>query len=249
MARRTYSSPVRDAAAAARRAQVLEVAERLLREADNAAAVAMESVAAAAGVARLTVYKQFGSRRGLLEAVFDHRAAQGGLSRLPEAMAIDDPRQGLDRLVEIFCAFWGGDPAAGRLQALAASDPEFAEMVDARNERRRQAIQVLLARIGGLERIPKSGNRSSDRNARQDKELERRSDSVRPQPAREQADHRGDAVDLIFTLTGYAAYRSLARNRSEAQVCALIKAACANALNLGPAARGSAPARFESPSR
>jgi AcrR family transcriptional regulator len=222
MARRTYSSPVRDAAAAARRAQVLEVAERLLREADNAAAVAMETVAAAAGVTRLTVYKQFGSRRGLLEAVFDHRAAQGGLSRLPEAMAIDDPRQGLDRLVEIFCAFWGGDPAVGRLQAMAASDPEFAETVDARNERRRQAIQVLLARIGGPERIPKSGN---------------------------QAGRRRDAVDLIFTLTGYATYRSLKRNRSDAEVCALLKAACASALDPGPDARGTAAGSLESPSR
>jgi AcrR family transcriptional regulator len=215
MARRTYSSPVRDAAAVARRVQVLEAAERLLREADNAAAVAMETVAAAAGVTRLTVYKQFGSRRGLLEAVFDHRAAQGGLSRLPEAMAIDDARQGLDRLVEIFCAFWGGDPAVGRLQAMAASDPEFAETVDARNERRRQAIQVLLARIGGPE----------------------------------QAGHRRDALDLIFTLTSYATYRSLERNRSDAEVCALIKTACANALDLEPDARGSAPGSLESPSR
>jgi AcrR family transcriptional regulator len=245
MARRTYSSPVRDAAAAARRAEVLAVAERLLREADNAAAVAMETVAAAAGVTRLTVYKQFGSRRGLLEAVFDHRAAQGGLSRLPEAMAIDDARQGLDRLVEIFCAFWGGDPAVGRLQALAASDPEFAETVDARNERRRQAIQVLLARMGSPERIPKSGNRFSDGSARRDEELERRSDAVGSQPAPERADHRRDAVDLIFTLTGYATYRSLIRNRSDAEVCALIKAACASALDLGQDAGGSAPRRLD----
>src|SRR5258708_22952932 len=134
----------------------------------------METVAAAGGVTRLTVYKQFGSRRGLLEAVFDHRAALGGLSRVPEAMAIDDAREGLDRLAEIFCAFWGGDTAVGRLQAMAASDPEFAETVDSRNERRRQAIQVLLARIGSPERLAQSGN---------------------------PADHRRDALDLSFTLT------------------------------------------------
>lgn len=152
MARRAYSSPARDAAAAAKRTQVVQVAERLLRESENAAAVSMEAVAAAAGVARLTIYKQFGSRRGLLEAVFDQRAAQGGLSRIPEAMMIGDPRPALDRLVDIFCAFWASEPAVGRLQGVAASDPEFAETINARNERRRQAIRVLVARSGAPER-------------------------------------------------------------------------------------------------
>src|SRR5580693_6684252 len=148
MARRAYSSPARAAAAAATRTRVLRVAERLLRESDNAAAVSMEAVAAAASVTRLTIYKQFGSRRGLLEAVFDHLAAQGGLSRIPEAMMIDNPHRALDRLVEIFCAFWANEPAVGRLQGIAAADPEFAQAIDARNERRRQAIKVLLARAG-----------------------------------------------------------------------------------------------------
>jgi AcrR family transcriptional regulator len=148
MSRRAYSSPVRDAAAADKRARAVEAAERLLRETDRASAVSMEAVAEAAGVTRLTLYKQFGSRRGLLEAVFDRRAVEGGLARLPEAMAIGDFRQALDRLVEIFCAFWASEGAVGRLQGLAASDPEFAEAIDARNERRRQAVAVLLARAG-----------------------------------------------------------------------------------------------------
>ena len=150
MAKRAYSSPARDAAAASKRAQVVQVAEQLLRESENATALSMETVAAAAGVTRLTIYKQFGSRRGLLEAVFDQRAAQGGLSRIPEAMIIGDPRQALNRLVEIFCGFWASEPAVGKLHGIAAANPEFAETIDARNERRRQAIGVLVARAGGL---------------------------------------------------------------------------------------------------
>jgi AcrR family transcriptional regulator len=197
MARRPYSSPLRDAAAAARRDQVVRVAERLLSESDTAAGVSMEAVAAAAGVTRLTIYNQFGARRGLLEAVFDHRAAQGGLSRIPEAMALGDPRRALDRLIEIFCAFWANEPVVGRLQDLAASDPELAAAIGARNERRRQAIGVLLARAGDAGR----------------------------------AGRRRDAVDLIFTLTSYASYRSLKPGRSDAEVCALIKSACADALS------------------
>ena len=197
MARRAYSSPTRDAAAAAKRAQVVRVAERLLRESENAAAVSMEAVAAAAGVTRLTIYKQFGSRRGLLEAVFDQRAAHGGLSRIPEAMMVADPRQALDRLVEIFCGFWASEPAVGQLQRIAASDLEFAEAIDARNERRRDAISAILARAHG------SQHASRDRGA----------------------------VDLIFTLTSYATYASLKPDRSDADVCSLIKSACADALN------------------
>jgi AcrR family transcriptional regulator len=196
MARRAYSSPTREAAAAAKRAQVVEVAERLLREAENPAAVSMETVAAAAGLTRLTIYKQFGSRRGLLEAVFDQRAAQGGLARIPEAMMIGDPGRALDRLVEVFCAFWANEPAVGRLEGIAASDLEFAESIAARNERRRQAIHVLVDRVG------KPGRTGDQR----------------------------DAADLIFTLTSYAAYASLKRDRSAAAVCSLIKLACARAL-------------------
>jgi AcrR family transcriptional regulator len=196
MARRAYSSPARAAAAAARRTEVVQVAERLLRESENATAVSMEAVAAAAGVTRLTIYKQFGSRRGLFEAVFDQRAAQGGLSRIPEAMMIGDPHRALDRLVEIFCAFWASEPAVGRLQGIAASDPEFAETIDARNERRRQAVRILVTRSGTPERT----------------------------------DAHHDAADLIFTLTSYAVYALLKPNRSDADVCSLIKSACADAL-------------------
>ena len=95
MTKRAYSSPAREAAAAAKRAQVVLVAEQLLRESEDAAALSMETMAAAAGVTRLTIYKQFGSRRGLLEAVFDERcAAQGAFSRIPEAMIIGDPASG-----------------------------------------------------------------------------------------------------------------------------------------------------------
>ena len=71
---RPYVSAKRDAAAAAKRQHVLDVATRLLSEGEQM--ISMESVAKAAGVTRLTVYKQFGSRRGLLEAIFDANAAQ-----------------------------------------------------------------------------------------------------------------------------------------------------------------------------
>jgi AcrR family transcriptional regulator len=199
MSSRPYCSPVRDAAAAEKRARVVNVASRLLREQESAAAVSMEAVAKAAGVTRLTVYKQFGSRRGLLEAVFDERAQEGGLGRIGEAMAMDDPRAALGRLIEIFCEFFGSDVSLGRLHDAAGLDPEFAQALAERNERRRVVIGLLIDRInaGDPEAAPKTG----------------------------------DAVDLLFGLTSFTMYRSLAANRPQHAVCALLKAACAAILD------------------
>jgi AcrR family transcriptional regulator len=153
MATRRYVSSVRAAAAAETKSQVVEAARRLLRKESNFAAFSLDSVAKAAGVTRLTVYNQFGSRRGLLEAVFDDLADTGGLGRIPDAMAAADPREALERLIVIFCAFWSGDPAIGRLNEATAIDPEFGESVAARNERRRKAIEALIARMSAGRRI------------------------------------------------------------------------------------------------
>jgi AcrR family transcriptional regulator len=160
MPSRPYSSPIRNAAAAEKRARVVGVASRLLREQENAASVSMGAVAQAAGVTRLTVYKQFGSRRGLLEAVFDERARQGGLERIAGAMAMDDARAALNRLIEIFCEFWGSDASLGRLHDAAGVDPEFAQALVERNERRRVVIGLLLGRLfsGTGETTPTSGD-------------------------------------------------------------------------------------------
>ncbi len=148
MATRRYVSSVRTAAAAAKRDRVIGAAARLLRE-SSIASFSLDAVAKAAGVTRLTVYHQFGSRRGLLEAIFDQIAERGGLVQIPEAMAMLDSRAALDRLVEIFCAFWSSDPAVGRLHEAMATDPEFAQALIERNERRRKTADVLVGRIAG----------------------------------------------------------------------------------------------------
>jgi AcrR family transcriptional regulator len=154
MPRRAYVSSVRTAAAAEKRDRVLEAAAKLLREDASIARFSLDSVAKAAGVTRLTVYNQFGSRRGLLEAVFDEIAREGGLHRIADAMTTADPREALDRLVGIFCAFWNRDSAVGRLHDAMATDPEFAEALLERNERRRKAVSALVDRVaaGGASR-------------------------------------------------------------------------------------------------
>jgi AcrR family transcriptional regulator len=147
MKKRAYVSSVRSAAAAETRDRVITAAAKSLREDASIARFSLDTVAKAAGVTRLTVYNQFGSRRGLLEAVFDDIARRGGLFELADAVAMADPRGALDRVVEIFCAFWARDPAIARLHEAIATDPEFGEAFLARNERRRTLAGVLVDRI------------------------------------------------------------------------------------------------------
>lgn len=144
---RNYVSPKRAAAAAATRALVIEAGMQLLQ--GGPAQLSMEAVAKAAGVTRLTVYKQFGSRRGLLEAMFDDTGRRFGVTRMAEAMTEPDPRQGLRRAVEILCDFWGSHPSFGQLHEAAAADPEFADALKGRDGRRRMVFDQLLGRLPG----------------------------------------------------------------------------------------------------
>jgi AcrR family transcriptional regulator len=94
------------------------------------------------------VYYQFGSKPGLLEAVCDHLADRGGLAGLAAAFTEPDPRKGLDLFVACFGRFWAADRAATRrLRALAVLDPEVGAVITARDQRRRDGLAVLVARL------------------------------------------------------------------------------------------------------
>jgi AcrR family transcriptional regulator len=147
---RRYQSAVREAAASATHARIIAAARALLGSRKGTAGFSLEVVARKARVTRLTVYNQFGSRRALLEAVFDDMAASGGLHRIQEVMAVTDPHDALRRVAAVFCAFWSSNTAIlVRLHAAAATDPEFAESLGERNERRRRILSQLVQRMAG----------------------------------------------------------------------------------------------------
>jgi AcrR family transcriptional regulator len=106
-------------------------------------------VARQADVSRATVYYQFGSKTGLLEALCDTLAADGRLSELATAFAEPDPLTALHRLISSFGRFWAADRLVmRRLRALAALDPEVAAVISARDQRRRDGLDVIVARLG-----------------------------------------------------------------------------------------------------
>jgi AcrR family transcriptional regulator len=145
---RTYNSPRRIVAATQTRERIVVAAAAILATAEGISGFSLQAVADKVGVTRLTVYNQFGSRRTLLEAVFDDMAVRGGLHRIPGVMAGSDPQAGLLRVIAIFCDFWSfGCDALGPLHAAGASDPEFGASVRERNERRRRLLSVLVRRM------------------------------------------------------------------------------------------------------
>ncbi len=147
MSPRPYNLGKRQAQISAGRRQVLDAARGLLAEATSYRDFTVDAVARGAGVARATVYYQFGSKPGLLEAVCDDLAAAGGLADLADAFTEDDAEAAWQRFVAAFGRFWDVDrPVMRRLRALAQLDPEVADVIAARDQRRRQGIEVLLRR-------------------------------------------------------------------------------------------------------
>jgi AcrR family transcriptional regulator len=153
---RPYRLGQREAASEQTRARILAAARELLITSDGFAAFSMDAVARRADVARMTVYHQFGSKIGLLEALCDLLAAGGGMETgMGVAFQQPDPWAALERYVAQFGQLWAADRIlTRRLRALAALDPDFAQVIRARDEWRRQGLTVLLGRLPGWSDAP-----------------------------------------------------------------------------------------------
>ena len=150
--RKTYRSAAREAAADETRARIVAAARVLLAGGKDVPAFSLDAVAREAGVTRLTVYNGFESKGGLLEAVFDDLARQGGLFELPSVFAEPDNAMGLRRLVSVFCRFWALHRSVlPMLSAVAKLDEEIAQTLKQRAERRRQILTVLVGRMASAQ--------------------------------------------------------------------------------------------------
>jgi AcrR family transcriptional regulator len=130
------------------RRRVVDAARALLAEADRYTAFTVEAVAKRADVARATVYYQFGSKTGLLEALCDALAEAGRIADLSEVFANPDPLEALGGFVAAFGRFWAADRLVmRRLRALAALDREVEMVIVARDGLRRQGLRVLVDRL------------------------------------------------------------------------------------------------------
>src|SRR5215813_1170825 len=158
MKRRPYRLGQRQTTVAQTRARIVAAARALLAAPDGFSGFTVDAVAGQAGVARMTVYNQFGSKMGLLEALFDDLAARGLVTRLRAAFGRPEPREALDELVAAFGSFWHSDRVLiRRIRGLSLIDADFERAVRARDERRREGIRTILGRCAEKYNHPPPG--------------------------------------------------------------------------------------------
>jgi len=145
---RPYRLGQRASAIAATRSRILSAARQVLTAKAGLSGFTLDVVARKAGVARMTVYYQFRSKLGLLEALYDTLSTNGELGCLPDAFLKPDPLAALLTFIDVFIRFWSSDRLLiRRLHALASLDPEIAQGLSAREAQRRQGLEVILTRI------------------------------------------------------------------------------------------------------
>lgn len=148
MKRRSYTAVERQRTVEAGRDRIIAGALALLED-EQAEGFSIDAVARRAGVARMTVYNQFESKAGLLEALFDTLALRGPLGGMAEIFRQGDTLAALDEYVAIFGRFWTTNRRAHRrLRAAALHDDELAAAIASRNERRRRGVAELVRRLG-----------------------------------------------------------------------------------------------------
>src|SRR5258708_30399090 len=109
MSPRPYRLGQRQAATEQTRARIIAAARELLIASDSFSGFSIDAVARQADVARMTVYHQFGSKIGLLEALCDSLAISGGMDQLASAFSQSEPLDALQEYLLVFGHFWNVD--------------------------------------------------------------------------------------------------------------------------------------------
>ena len=193
MSPRSYSMEKREAATNETRLRILEATRQILAD-ESEEALSMEAIASRADVSRLTIYYQFKSRPGLLEALYDYLAMKGNMRRMGEVFHEADPNAALDRLVSVFVGFWSSYRVViRRLRAMAALDPEIRQGIESRDARRHHIAQKI------LKPMAEAAKKKHD------------------------SEDFGTTADVIAMLTGFATYDALATaGHAEKKIVAII---------------------------
>jgi AcrR family transcriptional regulator len=157
--RRAYTLRKRAVTAAETRLRIIEAACDLLTQAGYHS-VSLDDIAAGAGVSRQTIYLQFGSKRGVLQAVAEHVELQSyGLDMLEGVRTVQDPTGMIRNGITTQLAFFSQNANLLRtFYAQAASDPDFRDVWQDRLRKRWDAIHVLIERIAGEGKLAEGWN-------------------------------------------------------------------------------------------
>jgi len=137
----------RAAVSAETRGRILKATRRLLARSGRAD-LGLEAIARASGVSRVTIYNHFGSRSGLLEALYDYLATTGNVRRGKEALAQENLDLTIGGFISALVGFWSSDAIAiRRLHAMATLDAEIGKGLAVREMRRKRAATQIVRRF------------------------------------------------------------------------------------------------------
>src|SRR5579864_6606614 len=179
MSPRQYRLGRRQAASEETRKRVLAAARALLAS-EGVLDFTIDRVAQRAGVARMTIYYQFESKRGLLDALIETLSPGALAGRLGARLGRAEPFEALGELIGAFAGFWSSNRVVTRrLCGLAALDPEVGDSLRSRDDDRRAGLRALVARVA-------------------------------EQHGRPSAQAMDDAVDVLRVLTSFETFDALA---------------------------------------
>ena len=108
----------------------------------------MEELAAAAGVSRATVFNRFGSKLGVLQALFTRCMQSPEMTALQGALDIEDPLAALDAVIDAACVTWEAHGFIHeQLQAIVILEPDLSALVDQQRNEQRDDLQRLTRRL------------------------------------------------------------------------------------------------------
>jgi AcrR family transcriptional regulator len=110
----------------------------------------LDSLAEKSWVTRQTIHNLFGTKAGVLGALFDLIALEGGIERMAQVMSQPSVEGLIEGFVAIFCGFWSRErPLLRQIHAIGVIDPDFGALLDERNRRRHAAATRLVIRLAG----------------------------------------------------------------------------------------------------
>lgn len=147
LGKRPYSLGIRQELSERKRKNILAAARARL-ESNGFLGLTLDGLARESGVTRQTIHNLFGTKSGLIEALFDQLALDGGMRRMREVMQVTDAEALLPAFVKVFTDFWSKDRLfIRRIHGIAAIDPVLGAAVEARNRRRQGAAVRVVDRL------------------------------------------------------------------------------------------------------
>jgi AcrR family transcriptional regulator len=153
MSPRNYQLGKRAAAVAETRTRIVDAARAVFAE-DGFHRAAVDELARRADVSRATIYYQFGSKLGLVNAVLDDIECRGGQERIVAAAGLPDAVEATRRTFEEGSRYWAAEHVLVRkLIGLAAADPATRQLVDQREQNRLTLVTRLAERLAEQQRL------------------------------------------------------------------------------------------------